>query len=113
MARATLRKYALLPGSKLLRETYWWRAEPNMLKGLIKRFATREEHSRRKAKPTYLWRSRRLRAVVVYEARFEPVPHLLRTRRLSSQKSYYVRDGKYIWPENGKPGDPVLVRSAA
>ena len=113
MARVSHRKYALLPGSELLRSTYWWRAESASLKGLIKRFATREERARRKGLPTYQWRSRRLRAVEIYEARFEAVPDVFRARRLLPQSSYYVRDGKYIWPERGNPGDPVPVRSAA
>jgi hypothetical protein len=101
--------HRLLPGSELLRAARWRQATQNELKGLIKRFATREEHSRRKGLPTFLWRNRRLNAVAVYEARFELVPNVFRARRLEPQKSYYVRDGKYVWPERGAPGDPVFA----
>jgi hypothetical protein len=113
MPNVTRHSYRLLPGSVLLRPGLWWRAEQAQLKLLIKRFATREDHARRRGLPTYLWRSRRLHAVAVYERRFEAVPNLLRARRLPPQGSYYVQDGRYIWPERGSPGDPVRVRSAA
>jgi hypothetical protein len=113
MARVSRRSYRLLPGSELFRATFWWRADQSQLKILIKRFATHEHGSRGKGRPTYLWRTRRLRVVAVYEARFEPVPDLFRRRYLLPQRSYYVRDGRYIWPERGKPGDPVPTRSAA
>lgn len=111
MASITRRSYRLLPGSELLRPAFWWRAEQSQLKILIKRFATREDSTRRRGLPTYLWRNRRLRAVAVYEARFEAVPELLRSRRLSRLSSYYVRDGKYIWSERGEPGRPVSGRT--
>jgi hypothetical protein len=113
MSKVSRRSYRLLPGSVLLRPIFWWRAEQSQLKILIKRFATREDQARRRGLPTYVWRNRRLRAVAVYEARFEAVPALLRSRCLSRQESYYVQDGKYIWPERGKPGDPVRTRTAA
>jgi len=48
------RKYMLLAGSELLRATYWARAENNVLKGLIKRFATREDNCRSKGVPPFV-----------------------------------------------------------
>ena len=113
MASVTSRSFRLLPGSELLRPIYWWHCDQSRLKILIKRFATREDRARGAGRPTYLWRSRRLHAVAVYEVRFEAVPQLLRSRRLAPRESYYVQDGKYIWPELGMPGDPVCARSAA
>ena len=107
--RGSGRKYLLLPGSELLRSVYWARATKNVLKGLIKRFATRENRCRTKGKSTYRWRSYRLRAVSVYESRFERVPEIFRNRKLPQMRSYYVRDGRYVWPEHGEPGK--LVRS--
>ena len=100
-------KHALGPGSELLREAYWRAATQIELQGLIKRFATRENQSRRAGKPAYLWRCRRLRAVAIFEARFGPVPSVLRARRLAPQRSYYVHKGRYVWPERGEPGKPV------
>ena len=104
--RGSGRRYRLLPGSELLRVRYWQKAEANELKGLIKRFATRENHAWKKGKGALLWRSRRLKAVAVYEARFEPAPEIFRHRKLPLQKSYYVHGGKYVWPEHGEPGKP-------
>jgi len=101
------RKFKLLPGSELLRAGVWWRVPQGLLKTLIKRFATREELSRRAGKTTYVWKSRRLRAVAIYESRFERVPDLFRARRLPPRRSYYVQEGKYVWPVRGEPGDPV------
>src|SRR5678816_1925280 len=101
------RKYALLAGSELLRATYWARAAQNELKGLIKRFATREDNCRRKGAPTFRWRKHRLEAVSIYETRFERVPDVFRSHRLPRMASYYVHEGKYIWPERGEPGRPV------
>jgi len=80
----------------------------------IKRFATRENRCRRKskeAKSTYRWRSYRLRAVGVYESRFERVPEIFRNRKLPQMRSYYVRDGRYVWPEHGEPGKLVIPKS--
>jgi hypothetical protein len=105
------RKYLLLPGSELLRSGYWVRATKNELKGLIKRFATRENQCRRKGNCAYRWRSYRLRAVGVYERRFERVPDIFRGWKLPPMKSYYVRDGRYVWPEHGDPGRLVFPRS--
>ena len=105
--RGANRKYALGPGSELLRAAHWARAAQNELKGLIKRFATREENCRRRGAPTFPWRTRRLNAVAVYEARFERAPDIFRARRLPRMRSYYVHDAKYVWPERGEPGRPV------
>jgi hypothetical protein len=104
------RKYRLSAGSELLRVGYWQRAEPGQLKGLIKRFATREERARKSGKPVFLWRTRRLKAVAIYEARFESAPAVFRHHKLPSLISYYVSDGRYLWPETGEPGKPVLTR---
>ncbi len=101
------RKYMLLAGSELLRATYWARAEKNVLKGLIKRFATREDDCRSKGAPIFRWRSRRLGAVSIYEARFERVPDIFRSHRLPRIRSFYVHDSRYVWPEHGEPGRPV------
>ena len=101
------RKYALGAGSQLLRPAHWARAAKNELKGLIKRFATREDNCRRKGAPTFRWRTRRLGAVAVYEAGFERVPDIFRGHGLPRMKSYYVHDAKYVWPETGEPGRPV------
>jgi hypothetical protein len=105
--RGSNRKYALEAGSPLLRSTYWASAAPNELKGLIKRFATREEQCRSKGISTYPWRRRRLSAVAVYESRFEQVPDIFRKRELPRMRSYYVHNAKYVWPERGEPGRPV------
>ena len=75
---------------------------------LIKRFATRENRSRQHGKPTFRWRRRRLRAVGVFERRFERVPEVFRNHQLPKMKSYYMHEGKYIWPESGEPGKPVF-----
>jgi hypothetical protein len=75
--------------------------------GLIKRFATRENQARRKGAPTFRWRCRRLRAVAVFERRFEQVPDIFRKRKLPIRKSYYVHQGTYVWPESGEPGSMV------
>jgi len=101
------RKYRLLPGSELLRVGYWQRAEAVELKGLIKRFATRENQARKRGRQSFLWRNRRLTAVAVYEARFESAPEIFRHHKLPSLRSYYVHDGRYLWPEHGEPGEPV------
>jgi hypothetical protein len=105
--RGSNRKYALGAGSSLLRAAYWTTAAQNELKGLIKRFATREENCRRKGASTFHWRRRRLGAVAVYESRFEQVPDIFRKRQLPRLRSYYVHDAKYVWPERGEPGKPV------
>src|SRR5690349_10532576 len=104
------RKYRLLPGSELLRVGHWQRAEAGQLKGLIKRFATRENQVRKRGKPSFLWRTRRLKAVAIYEARFEAAPEAFRRHKLPSLSSYYVRNGRYLWPETGEPGKPVPTR---
>jgi hypothetical protein len=106
------RKHDLGLGSVLLREAYWRNATQYELKGLIKRFATRENLSRRRGKPSYLWRKRRLGAVAVYESRFERVPAVLRSHYLAPMRSYYVHTGRYVWPERGNPGDPVVVSTS-
>jgi hypothetical protein len=51
-------------------------------------------------KPTFIWRRRRLGAVIEYERRFEEVPQLFKGHKLPNLRSYYVIDGKYIWPSN-------------
>jgi hypothetical protein len=101
------RKYRLLPGSELLRVNYWWRVEAAELKGLIKRFATRENQARRKGRPAFVWRNRRLSAVAIYETRFKSAPAVFRQHKLPPLKSYYVHEGRYLWPEHGEPGKPL------
>jgi hypothetical protein len=83
----------------------------NELKSLIKRFATRENQCCRKGGRAYRWRSYRLKAVVVYERRFERVPEIFRGWKLPPMKSYYVREGRYVWPEHGEPGRLAFPRS--
>jgi hypothetical protein len=100
------RKQRLLPGSELLRAGYWQQAGEIELKQLIKRFATREDQARRRSKPSFLWRRRRLSAVSIYEERFGAPPAIFRSHKLPLQRSYYVHEGKYIWPETGEPGKP-------
>ena len=101
------RKYRLLPGSELLRASYWRRVEAAELKGLIKRFATREDQARQNGRPAFVWRNRRLRAVAIYESRFELAPETFRHHKLPALKSYYVHEGRYLWPEHGEPRRPV------
>jgi hypothetical protein len=103
---ATLR-YALEPGSECFRDRYWQRTSAADLKSLIKRFATRENRARSQGEPSYLWRVRRLRAVNVYKSRFGSVPAIFGKHALVPMKSYYVHDGRYVWPERGEPGRPV------
>lgn len=105
--RGAGRKYQLLPGSELLREGHWKRVDKNVLKNLIKRFATHENLCREICKPTYRWRNRRLKAVAVYEERFERPPEIFCHHKLPPMKSYYVHDRKYVWPEHGEPGRPI------
>src|SRR4051812_6172389 len=93
-------KHGLLPGSEMLRDQYWRTASRAELMSLVKRFATREQRCRSACRPAYLWRVRRLRAVAAFEQRFGPVPSLLRSRKLIPLASYYVKDGRYVWPEN-------------
>jgi hypothetical protein len=104
------RKYALGSGSQLLSSVYWARAAQNELKGLIKRFATREAQCRGEGISVFPWRRRRLGAVAVYESRFEQVPDIFRKHQLPRMRSYYVHDAKYVWPERGEPGRPVEWR---
>src|SRR5689334_24904059 len=97
------RKYALGAGSQLLRSGYSASAAQNALKGLIKRFATREAQCRGKGISAFPRRRRRLGAVSVYESRFEQVPDIFRKHQLPRMRSYYVHDVKYVWPERGDP----------
>ena len=100
-------KYHLRSGSELFRNAHWKRVSKNDLKSLIKRFATREQKCLIRLAPTFCWRKRRLGAVAVYEARFERVPDIFRNHTLPRMKSYYVHNGRYVWPEHGEPGRPV------
>jgi hypothetical protein len=104
--RSSKRKYSLFAGSELLRVGHWQRAAAAELKGLIKRFATREDQARRRGKQSFVWRRRRLSAIAIYEARFESAPEIFRHHKLPSLMSYYVSEGKYVWPETGEPGKP-------
>lgn len=101
------RKHHLLPGSELLRVGYWQRTGAAELKRLIKRFAAREDEARSRGKQTFIWRRRRLNAVTIYEMRFDSAPEVFRRHKLPSLMSYYVHEGKYVWPETGEPGKPV------
>ena len=107
LTRGAGRKYLLLPGSELLRVEYWKRAHKLELMGLIKRFATRERRCRSRGKPTFRWRNRRLAAVAVFEARFERPPEIFCQWALPAFQSFYVHNGRYVWPEHGQPGDLV------
>ena len=67
------------------------------LKALIQRFSTREAKASRNTEPVFIWRSKRLEAVAIYEARFEAVPELFKRRSLPKLNSYYVHKGQYLW----------------
>jgi hypothetical protein len=110
--KVSARKRALVAGTEFLRATYWARAPQGHLKSLIKRFATRENMCRKKGKPAFPWRKRRLDAVAVYERRFERTPDIFRGRLLPRMRSYYVAGGRYVWPERGEPGRLVEVKHA-
>ncbi len=66
-------KYALGPGSELLREGVLAKSDRGRIEGPDKALRYKRESITSAGKPSYLWRCRRLRAVAVYEARFEPV----------------------------------------
>jgi hypothetical protein len=108
--RATARDHLLGDGSAVLRVNYWQGAPRGDLMSLIKRFATRENQARRKGAPIFRWRHLRLRAVAIFEKRFEDVPKVYRMHKLPKMRSYYIHDGRYIWPESGEPGKPVVYR---
>lgn len=91
-------KYRLEAGSSLLRPATWERMERDALKALIQRFATRESKCSKKAEPTFRWRRKRLAAIAVFERRFGPAPELFTRHKLPKLKSYYVLNGKYLWP---------------
>jgi hypothetical protein len=102
-------KYHFRAGSELFRVAHWKRIPKYDLKSLIFRFATREQQCCRRSASPYRWRKRRLGAVAVYEARFERVPDTFRNHKLPRMKSYYVHNGRYVWPNWGKPGASVWV----
>lgn len=107
MMRGASPKHHFRSGSELFRVTHWKRVSKHELKSLILRFATREQQCCTGLAPAFCWRKRRLGAVAVYEARFERVPDIFRKHKLPRIKSYYVRNGRYVWPNHGEPGKPV------
>ncbi|HAO31448.1 MAG TPA: hypothetical protein DCQ84_00640 [Candidatus Competibacteraceae bacterium] len=84
-------------GSVLLTTVFWQKTNASRLKSLIQRFATRERNCFAKAKPSFLWRNRRLAAVTVFRKRFGPVPEIFTRHKLPKQDSYYIKDGEYVW----------------
>jgi hypothetical protein len=95
--------YFLREGSDLLKVTVWRRLPGRQLKSLIQRFATKEARCSRYCAGRYvfLWRRRRLAAVSEYERRFGEVPGIFKGRKLPPLKSYYMKDGVYVWPTSG------------
>ncbi len=107
MMRGASPKYHMRSGSHLFRVAHWKCISKIELKSLIRRFASREQQLCRRMAPTFRWRKRRLGAVAIYEARFERVPDIFRNHKLPRMKSYYVHNGRYVWPDFGEPGNPV------
>jgi hypothetical protein len=89
--------YRLNPGSPLRRARTWKVLPKHYLKALIQRFATREAKASRNTEPAFIWRSKRLASVTIYQARFGTVPELFKRRTLPKFSSYYVHKGQYLW----------------
>jgi len=47
-----------------------------------------------------LWRTRRLKAVAIFEKRFGGVPTIFKKRKMLVLKSYYINNGIYLWPSS-------------
>jgi hypothetical protein len=90
--------YRLDQRSALLRSRTWRALPQGDLKGLIQRFATRESQGSKRGRSCFLWKRRRLAAVTVYRQRFGSVPEIFSSIRLPRIRSYYMKDGQYIWP---------------
>ncbi len=94
-------KYNLNSGSSLLRVAEWESISNRQLKSLIQRFATREAKLMAKGKPSFnVWRNRRLKAVEIFEQRFVKTPEIFKLWKMPILKSYYISNGKYIWPSS-------------
>ena len=106
-------KYRLGIGSSLLRVATWEQMDRNELKALIQRFATRESKCSAKAKPTFLWRRKRLAAITVFERRYGSAPKLFTSYKLPRLKSYYIVNGVYLWPRAAQQGAPADAPKAA
>jgi hypothetical protein len=91
--------YRLDPGSPLRRAVTWKVLPKHDLKALIQRFAAREANASRNTEPAFIWRSKRLEAVTIYESRFGAVPELFKSRTLPKLSSYYVHKGQYLWSQ--------------
>ena len=92
-------KYKLLKGSPLLKALIWQQLNKRQLQSLIKRFATREAKLIRQGHASFfIWRSRRISAVHIYEKRYGEVPQLFKKRCMPKLKSYYINNGVYTWP---------------
>ena len=92
-------KYKLLKGSPLLRALTWQQLNKRQLQSLIKRFATKEAKLIRQGHASYfIWRSRRVSAVKIYEKRHGNAPLLFKQRCMPKLKSYYINNGVYTWP---------------
>ncbi len=92
-------KYKLLKGSPLLKGLIWQQLNKRQLQTLIKRFATREAKLLRQGHASFfIWRSRRILAVRIYEKRYGDVPQLFKKRCMPKLKSYYINNGVYTWP---------------
>ena len=79
-----------------------WQSLPQrQLKTLIHRFATKEAARLRLGNREFnLWRTRRLKAVAIFEKRFGGVPTMFKLRKMPVLKSYYIINGIYLWPSS-------------
>lgn len=68
------------------------------------RFAQKQRRLSNKAKPSFIWRRRRLEAIAVFERRFGPVPAVLRGAKMPHKLPVYNADGKHIWPLAAQQG---------
>ncbi|ACX95537.1 hypothetical protein Hneap_0686 [Halothiobacillus neapolitanus c2] len=96
-------KYRLGLGSPLLRRSFWETTDRRQLHILIMRFAQKQHLLSGKAKPSFIWRRRRLEAVAVFERRFGPVPAVFRAATLPRKLSLYSTEGRHIWPFAAQP----------
>ena len=86
----------------MLKVATWQTLSQRELKVLIQRFATRESKCILSRDPKFnFWRLCRFRSVAVYETRFCKTPELFTLWKLPLLKSYYVKNGQYIWSSIG------------
>lgn len=97
----------------LLTVKYWQETTAAELKSLIQRFSTRERNCVTAAKPSFVWRDRRLEAVSIFQQRFGSVPEVFTHHKLPVMPSYYMKAGEYIWRLKAQHVDPSDTHSAA